>query len=314
MSSTAAFRRNPLVISGNHLSSGDRSTTFSSATPSSLLRSYLIFVRDMRGQRREPSIELRSEDVSVLAAHLGVSDEYVLGGLLDLMGATRAQRNTMMAMLAAGALTIVLTGSFVSDLSSDGISVEMSRLAEAVQAAASGSEAASAASASSSEATGAASTARVAAADAATPHAATPTAAALEITAAATPDAEASVASSETSTRSVRAVTLTEVVRSATSEVLGGDEASQVAQAAQQPVSIGVTSDGSVVASVAPPVPAASDDRTATAQLPDGTTVGVAEPPIPPPPPDEQVATAQLPDGTTVGVAAPPVPPAPPAG
>ena len=292
MSPSESSRRDPLVISGNSLMSGGHSTSFATGSPQSLLRNYLIFVRDMRGQRRAPSIELRTADVAVIASHLGVSSEYVLGGLLDLMGATRAQRSAMMAMLAAGALTLVLTGSFVSDLSTDGVSVEMTRLAEAVQAAATSSDDRAQFERSS--------------------------AAAVASDAAGTPDAARSVPSQSRLTEAAVSTPRPDVLQSAASATSTAAETDpgtipQVDATAAEPVSIGVSPDGSLVASVAPPVPAAPthDEPTATAELPDGTTVGVAVPPVPPAPTDEQVATAQLPDGTTVGVAAPPVPPAP---
>jgi hypothetical protein len=317
VSSGAAFQRNPLIISGNSLTSGDRSTTFAATSPHALLRSYLIFVRDMRGQRREPSIELRTDDVSVLAHHLGVTEEFVLGGLLDLMGATRAQRSTMMAMLAAGALTVVLTGSFVADLSTDGVSVEMSRLADAVQAAASGS------------ASGAASPDAAVAHVAIAPSTDTTSAEAAPVDTAAmsreSVEAAGSTAGSTGESLSAgltRAAELThatpspDVLRSAAAAAQASthdttNPTEQVGAVAQEPVSIGIAPDGSLVASVAPPVPATADEPVATAELPDGTVVGVATPPVPPVPAtaDEPVATAELPDGTVVGVAAPPVPP-----
>jgi hypothetical protein len=286
--STASSGRNPLVIRGNNVSSGDRSATFAAGSPESLLRSYLILVRDLRGQRREPSIELRSDDIAVIARHLRASEELVLGGLLDLMGVTRAERGTMMAMLAAGALTLVLTGSFVSDLSSDGVSVEMVRLADAVQAAATGSVDGGAGAATSSTG-GAAGPVRFQEVARPTP----------------TPDVLRSAAEGTAAPAPVRDVT------ASTDAAISAAATESWGIVAQEPVSIGFAPDGSLVASVAPPVPVPpAEEQVATTELPDGTTVGVAAPPVPPPPPAEQVATTELPDGTTVGVAAPPVPPA----
>lgn len=308
VSSSAAFCRNPLIINGNSLTSGERSATFSAKSPRALLRSYLIFVRDMRGERREPSIELRTDDIAVLAHHLGVTQEFVVSGLLDLMGATRAQRSTTLAMLAAGALTVVLSGSIVSDLSTDGISVEMTRLADAVQAAATGSG---------TEASSSDVAARRAATVADSPTAAsgatTAAATASAVTAADSPaanrEAIESVGSAATTASTAETLlaelTLTTpspaVLQSAAAasaaafaasqqaaepaESAGGQSsAEQVGSVAQEPVSIGIAPDGSVVASVAPPVPAATpDEPVATAELPDGTVVGVAAPPVPPP-------------------------------
>ena len=291
MSGTSSFRRNPLVIRGNHLSSGDRSTTFASGSPDSLLRNYLILVRDLRGQRREPSIELRTEDVKVIARHLGVSAELVLDGLLDLMGATRAQRSAMAALLAAGALTLVLTGSFVTDLSTDGVSVEMTRLADAVQTVVSGDELVA----------GPASVASFGAPE--RPETSESHARAVDTP---TVDVLRSVHGASRSTNeSASAPSATEGDATA----VAADHAP--AQVAGEPVSIAVAADGSLVASVAPPTPPADAEQTATGELPDGTTVGVTAPPVPTPPAPEQTATGELPDGTTVGVTAPPVPQSP---
>lgn len=315
VSGSPSFRRNPLVISGNVLASGDHTATFNAGNPDALLRSYLIFVRDMRGQRREPSIQLRNEDISVLAAHLGMAEASVLGGLLDLMGATRAQRSTMLALLAAGALTVVLSGSIVSSLSDDGVSVGLGRLADAVQAAVSGSDARTDASAATSSGT-----AEVAApADTATAEA--PAAASEGAGSAVAPRAVTAPAVTTPIAPAVPAVTASNVVISDSATITpsldvlqspaaAAASAAAASAAAGEPVSIGVTADGSLVASVAPPVPDTSDEPVVTAVLPDGSTVGVAAPPVPPSP-DEGVATGELPDGTTVGVAAPPVPPAP---
>ena len=322
MSSSAAFRRNPLIINGNSLSSGERSATFAAENPRALLQSYLIFVRDMRGLRREPSIELRTDDITVLSHHLGVTEEFVVGGLLDLMGATRAQRSTMLAMLAAGALTVVLSGSIVSALSTDGISVDMTRLADAVQAAATGSGAEASSSDTADGTAAAADTFAASSTAAADSPAMHRTAIESAGTAAATPSIAEPLLTELTS-----ATPAPDVLHSAsaaavaalaanqpTAESTGGEtNAEQVGSIAQEPVSIGIAPDGSVVASVAPPVPDTTpDEPVATAELPDGTVVGVAAPPLPPSP-AEPVATAELPDGTVVGVAAPPVPPVPPA-
>lgn len=284
------------------MSSGERTATFRRGDADALLRSYLIFVRDMRGQRREPSIELRSDDVGVLARHLGVTEEIVLGGLLDLMGATRAQRSAMLAMLAAGALSVVLSGAVVTGLSDDGVSVEFGRLADAVHAAVSGSDAGSMDS-SGGDAAGDG----VARAAAPRPVDTAPASGIAERSAVV--DARTGSASqpSDDSISDLSLATPTpDVLRSAAAAA-----STAPVTAADEPTSIAVAPDGSLVASVAPPVPAAAPaEPVAVGQLPDGTTVGVAAPPVPPPV-DEPVATAELPDGTTVGVVAPPVPPAP---
>jgi len=322
--SSSSFERKPLIISGNSLWSGDHSTTFVPESPDSLLRNYLIFVRELRGQKREPSIALRTEDLSVLASHLGTTEDTVLGGLLDMMGATRAQRSTMLALLAAGALAVVLSGTVVNGLTSDGLSVPFDRLADAVRSAittdspaasACGDVAADAATADTpTDAVPATSVALPTATSAATSAAAPPP----EIAVMVPVDTNTMSATllAELTLRTPAPNVLMSAAAAGRSTPTEANDAPVTGSVAQEPVSIGIAPDGSLVASVAPPVPAAtsSDEQVATAELPDGTTVGVAAPPVPPPPPDEQVATAELPDGTTVGVAAPPVPPPAPEG
>ena len=104
-------QRATLIISPGQLLSGSLRVPYRDGDDESLLRSYLVFVREVRGQRHARSVTLRSADIATIADHLDTSDEVVLGRLLDLMGVTRAQRKLLLAMLAAGALTIVATGS-----------------------------------------------------------------------------------------------------------------------------------------------------------------------------------------------------------
>jgi hypothetical protein len=117
MSTTSAFRRTPLLISAGNLVVGPVNATFREGDPESLLHSYLVLVRRLRGEQREPTITLRSTDISALAGHLGTSEERVLDDLLGRMGATRAQRRALAAMFALGALTIVATGSVAVEFS-----------------------------------------------------------------------------------------------------------------------------------------------------------------------------------------------------
>ena len=116
-----APQRTPLVISAGTLVAGPVNASFREGDPASLLHSYLVLIRQLRGQQREPTITLRSADISALAGHLGSSEERVLDDLLARMGATRAQRRALAALFAVGALTIVATGSIALDLSSGGV-------------------------------------------------------------------------------------------------------------------------------------------------------------------------------------------------
>ena len=125
MSTSATFQRTPLVISAGQLSCGTADASFRDGDVDSLLNSYLVFVRELRGQRRERTITLRENDLSTLAGYIGTSREAVLSGLLDLMGATRAQRTALVALLATGALTMVATGTIVLNLSADGVTADI---------------------------------------------------------------------------------------------------------------------------------------------------------------------------------------------
>ena len=88
MNAVTTFNRTPLVISAGNLTSGPVQATFRVGDRESLLHNYLVLVRRMRGQLREPTITLRNADISALAEHLGASQEAVLDDLLDRMGAT----------------------------------------------------------------------------------------------------------------------------------------------------------------------------------------------------------------------------------
>jgi hypothetical protein len=121
MSAAHVLHRTPLVISAGQLVAGPVNASYRAGDRESLLHNYLVLIRQIRGEQREPTITLRGEDISALAEHLGASEERVLDDLLDRMGATRAQRKAMLAMFAAGVLTIVATGSIALDLAPAGV-------------------------------------------------------------------------------------------------------------------------------------------------------------------------------------------------
>lgn len=121
---TATFQRTPLVVTAGSLTAGPVHATFRDGDPESLLHSYLVLVRQLRGQQRQPTITLRGSDISALADHLGSTDERVLDDLLGRMGATRAQRKALLALFAVGALSIVATGSVALDLAPAGVFAE----------------------------------------------------------------------------------------------------------------------------------------------------------------------------------------------
>ena len=111
VSISAELQRPTLIIAPGQLLSGSLRVPYRNGDDESLLRSYLVFVREVRGQRHARSVTLRSAEIATIADHLDISDDVVLGRLLDPMGVTRAQCKVLLGMLAAGALTIVATGS-----------------------------------------------------------------------------------------------------------------------------------------------------------------------------------------------------------
>ena len=132
VSISAELQRATLVITPGQLLSGSLRVPYRDGDDESLLRSYLVFVREMRGQRHARSVTLRSADIATIADHLHTSDDVVLGRLLDLMGVTRAQRKLLLGMLAAGALTIVATGSIPVAAISDIGTVDLPPIERAV--------------------------------------------------------------------------------------------------------------------------------------------------------------------------------------
>ncbi len=106
--------RRAVEIDGAVVRVGGQSARFDTGEPGSLLTTYLVAVRKLRKQRRDPAIVLRSDDVVVLADHLGISGTEVIERLGALMGATRAQRAAMAALFATGALVIGLATTAVA--------------------------------------------------------------------------------------------------------------------------------------------------------------------------------------------------------
>jgi len=85
-------------------------TTFDPHDETSLLTSYLRLVRDLRDEKDQPTIDLRRDDIEVLASTLGLDAGIVIERLGALMGATATQRRAAVAAFVAGAVVIVLAG------------------------------------------------------------------------------------------------------------------------------------------------------------------------------------------------------------
>lgn len=96
------------------LMTGGIAQSFTPGDETSLLTSYLRLVRQLRSAERAPAIELRRDDVEVLADHLGQPGESIVDRLGALMGATVAQRRAMAGLFVSGALVIGLAGGSVA--------------------------------------------------------------------------------------------------------------------------------------------------------------------------------------------------------
>ncbi len=80
--------------------------TFDPADDDAMLEAYLQLVRTMRDQLDRKVIELRREDVDVLADHLLQPGSWIVNELARLMGANERERRAMEAMFIAGASVI----------------------------------------------------------------------------------------------------------------------------------------------------------------------------------------------------------------
>ncbi len=274
MPTAAAFLRTPLVITAGDLVAGPVHATFRDGDRESLLHSYLVLVRELRGQQREPSITLRSDDICAIADHLGVSEQRVLDDLLDRMGATRAQRRALLAMFALGALSIVATGSVAIDPAPAGAYAQgSSDVAPVIEAV----DATSVPAMSSVD-------------DALADDALVVRAETRPLDAVPEPELAVAIGGAEWELM-VSVQQLAHALSTPSAADLG------VAPALDQ--GVGVADDGSVVAVAEPPVPMQEGVGVAD----DGSVVAVGEPPVPM---QEGVGVAD--DGSVVAVAEPPVP------
>lgn len=103
--------RLPVVISSNRVSAGGVHQEFDPANPQALLSAYLLLVRTLRHERRTPVVDLRRDDVEVLAGFLHEPRENVVHQLATLMHATQTKRTAMIGVLASGAAVVGLVGT-----------------------------------------------------------------------------------------------------------------------------------------------------------------------------------------------------------
>jgi len=109
--------RMPLEIdSRGVLSTGGSAISFDPDDVDSLLTNYLRLVRTLRGEERPQAIELRRNDVEVLAQYLETPGEMVVERLAGLMGATKLQRRVLAGMFVAGAMVIGLSAVAAANL------------------------------------------------------------------------------------------------------------------------------------------------------------------------------------------------------
>ena len=109
--------RLPLEIDARGvISTGGSAISFEPDDVESLLTNYLRLVRSMRGQERPQSIQLRRNDVEVLALYLEMPGEIVVERLAALMGATQLQRRVLAGMFVAGAMVIGLSAAAAANL------------------------------------------------------------------------------------------------------------------------------------------------------------------------------------------------------
>ncbi len=114
---TVTHDRLPLDIDPRGvLSTGGSAISFEPDDVESLLANYLRLVRSLRGQDRPQSIELRRNDVEVLASYLELPGELVVERLAELMGATQLQRRVLAGMFVAGAMVIGLSAAAAANL------------------------------------------------------------------------------------------------------------------------------------------------------------------------------------------------------
>jgi transcriptional regulator with XRE-family HTH domain len=85
--------------------------SFTPGDDTSLLAGYLRLIRSVRNQEKPPVIELRRDDIDVLAAFLGWDGENVVARLGALMGVTNVQRRALVASFSSGSPIVSLTAA-----------------------------------------------------------------------------------------------------------------------------------------------------------------------------------------------------------
>ena len=100
-----------VAVTTGIISAGGVSTAFTPNDSTSLLEAYLKLVRSLRRQKKAPAVDLRRDDIEVLAGFLHEPGETIVERLAALMGASRSQRTAMAGLFASGAVVIGLVGT-----------------------------------------------------------------------------------------------------------------------------------------------------------------------------------------------------------
>jgi hypothetical protein len=103
--------RLPVVVGEHCISAGGVHQEVESTGGDALLAAYLTLVRTLRHQRKSPVVDLRRDDVEVLAGFLGEPGQTVVERLALLMNATQTKRTAMIGVFATGAVVIGLVGT-----------------------------------------------------------------------------------------------------------------------------------------------------------------------------------------------------------
>jgi hypothetical protein len=111
--------RLPVVVSASRVSAGGVDEAVEGEAPEAVLTAYLTLVRTLRRQKKSPVVDLRHDDVEVLAGYLQQPQATVVHQLATLMNATQAKRTALISVLATGAIVLGLVGTAVAVGGSD---------------------------------------------------------------------------------------------------------------------------------------------------------------------------------------------------
>lgn len=106
--------RRPVVVGPGCVTAGGRSEVVEGDSVDAVLDAYLRLVRSLRRVPAASAVELRRDDIEVLAGHLGRAADEVLDGLADLMGSQREERASALGLFHSGATVIGLVGTAVA--------------------------------------------------------------------------------------------------------------------------------------------------------------------------------------------------------